>query len=424
MAAFLTRGHPSAVAVVARAIGSERPAHALLLAGPGQVGKTTLALDLAAGLLCLAADPAERPCRGCTACRKVERGSHPDLHRLAPEGPGAQVRLGQVQELASALSLLPLEGRFRLALVEQAHRLNPDAQNAFLKTLEEPPPRVCIVLAVDDESLILPTVRSRATRLRLGLVARPEIVSLLVERGLADASRAASLARLAEGRPGLAIALADEPEATLAHARLVRTLLDLVAADRRARFAAVGGLLADGTAFLEAAERGARAAERGAGAPARLAGRGTPRSDPHDPAESHSPDAADSHSPDAADSASPDEPPAVSPEREVDSTSARSRRPSPPAERRRATLAVIAAWRTLARDLALAAQGGKTEIQEVDLLEEIQGRAARLDPGELAAFLERLDQLGSAIEAYANADLALDVLLLAWPRARDVSEAA
>jgi DNA polymerase III delta' subunit len=418
---FLTRGHPSAVAVVERAIRSERPPHALLLAGPSQVGKTTLARDLAAGLLCLAADPADRPCRSCTACRKVERGNHPDVHRLAPEGPGAQVRLGQVQELAAALSLLPLEGRYRVAIVEHAHRLNPDAQNAFLKTLEEPPPRVSIVLAVDDESLVLPTVRSRAARLRLNPVARMEIVRLLVERGLADASRAASLARLAEGRPGLAVALAPEPEATLGQARLVRTLLDLIGADRRARLAAARDLFADGASFVEAAERGA--------ANAVLLGRVSRDQPDPSPRRSASGDELPPPSGDGPPRAS-----AAVPE-SVDSSGAgsaegegfeprRSRRAAPPAERRRSALAVIAAWRTLARDLALAAHGGSTEIQEVDLLEEIRERAVGLAPGELAAFLELLDQLGAAVEAYANPELALDVLLLRWPRRERTRSAA
>src|SRR5205085_102656 len=97
-------------------------------------GKDTLASDLAAGLLCTAADPAARPCRACAACRKVEHGNHPDVHRIAPEGAGDQIRLAQVTALVSELALLPMEGRRRVAIINAAHRLNPDAQNALLKT--------------------------------------------------------------------------------------------------------------------------------------------------------------------------------------------------------------------------------------------------------------------------------------------------
>ena len=122
MGSFLTRGQSSALGLVRRAVERERPPHALLLAGPPGVGKTTLALDLAAGLLCLADDPRERPCRACAACHKIEHGNHPDLHILRPEGAGQQIRVGQVQALAAELALLPLEGRFRVAIIEAAQR--------------------------------------------------------------------------------------------------------------------------------------------------------------------------------------------------------------------------------------------------------------------------------------------------------------
>ena len=69
--------------------------HAIVITGPAGVGKTTLALDLAAGLLCDAPDPAQRPCRECRGCHLVERSSHADLHRLAPSGAGNQIRINQ-----------------------------------------------------------------------------------------------------------------------------------------------------------------------------------------------------------------------------------------------------------------------------------------------------------------------------------------
>ena len=165
-----TRGHPAACAAIRRYIDTERAPHAILLSGPRGSGKTTLALDLASGLLCLADDPTQRPCHACPACHKVEHGNHPDLHRIAPEGAGEQIRLAQVQALVSELALLPMEGRVRVALVESANRLNPDAQNAFLKTLEEPTGAACLVLCADETAPLLPTVISRTARHRLGWV--------------------------------------------------------------------------------------------------------------------------------------------------------------------------------------------------------------------------------------------------------------
>jgi DNA polymerase-3 subunit delta' len=90
--------------------------------------------------------------------------------------------------------------------------LNEEAQNALLKTLEEPARGVTIVLCADREELLLPTVRSRCARVRLGPTSAREIESLVVELGLADASTAGRLARIAEGRPGIALTYARAPE--------------------------------------------------------------------------------------------------------------------------------------------------------------------------------------------------------------------
>jgi DNA polymerase-3 subunit delta' len=388
VARFQTRGHAAARAVLARAIAAERPPHALILVGPGGVGKSTLAHDLAAGLLC-AAEPAERPCGVCLACRKVEHGTHPDVHRLAPEGPGGQVRLGQVHELQRDLSLLPLEGRYRVAIVEQAHRMNPDAQNALLKTLEEPPAGVCLILAVDDESTLLPTVRSRCARLALGPLSRKETADLLVERGVADASRAAGIARMAGGRPGLALAYASNHEALLVRGRIIGTLLDLARADRQKRLAAATSLIADGASLARIVDAPGPADD-------------TPTSDGAPDAE--------------ADSGLATPPPGA--RRSADAAANQRPRSPAPAERRRAVTTVMDVWRHVARDVAIAAHGGLAEIGDVEALEEVLALAKDLDAAELAAFLARLEELDSAVEAYANPELVLDVLLIRWPRSR------
>ena len=143
------------------------PPHAILFVGPASSGKTTLALDLAAALLCTADDPPARPDGTCRGCRLLASGNHPDLHRLAPEGPGGQITIGQVRGLINELALLPVEGGARVAILEQADRMNEDAQNSLLKTLEEPPDGLTIVLCADEEDRLLPTIQSRVARLRL-----------------------------------------------------------------------------------------------------------------------------------------------------------------------------------------------------------------------------------------------------------------
>jgi DNA polymerase-3 subunit delta' len=369
---FRTQGQAAALRVVERAVRSERAPHALLLVGPPRVGKTTLALDLAAGLLCLADDPGMRPCRECAACRKVEHGNHPDLHLFAPEGVGQQIRVAQVHALTAELALLPLEGRFRVAIIESAHRLNLDAQHAILKTLEEPPAAVVLVLGADDSASLLPTVISRCARLRLGPVA-PEIVARMLEAaGVADRSQGATIARLSGGRPGVALELATRPEAVIAQGRLARALLDLLDADRRRRLALQADLLDDGQLLAAGAAVdavAAHASEGGAAVP-RGGGRGAGRG--------------------------------------------AGRRQSP-AERRAAVARVIAVWREVARDLALAAHGGRAELGRRDMFDELVAAGERVEPAAVGRFVARLDALARAIDGYANPELALDVLLLEWP---------
>jgi DNA polymerase III subunit delta' len=378
---LLTRGHPLALAAVRRSIERGHAPHAILLIGPRAVGKTTLAMDLAAGLLCTAQDPAARPCRACPACRKVEHGNHPDLHRLQPEGAGEQIRIGQVQSLITDLSLMPMEGRTRVAIIESAHRLNPDAQNALLKTLEEPVGATCIVLCADDPATILPTVASRSARFRLGPVPAADVAALLVDRGLADTSRAASLAVASGGLPGVAVALSRAPDALLIHDRLARQLMDLLAADRRARLDSATSLMADGAA-LDAALHG----------------------------ETY------------ADGATDEDAPPPPPKRRTAASSTPSASKAPkrpqPAERRRAARRVLTTWREVGRDLAVVAGGARPRIRQLDLLEELDAAAPLVDSHALVTFLDRLDGLVAAIDAYASPELVLDDLLLRWPRTK------
>jgi DNA polymerase III delta' subunit len=357
---FHTRGHGLALRVVARAIEAVRPPHALLLVGPRGVGKTTLALDLAAGLQCEADEPRARPCRRCAACRKVASGNHVDLHLLEPEGAGEQIRIGAVQALVTELSLSAAEGRFRVAIICAAHRLNVDAQNALLKTLEEPGQRTCLMLCADDAAPLLPTVISRAARLHLSALPIEDLVSLLVEERTAQPAHARAAAIAAGGCPGLAIRLSEHPQAVLARSRISHVLLETSDQTHRFRLGAAAELMEDGAMF--------DAALRGEPAPA-------------------------------------------------------SRRLQP-VERRRAVRTVLEVWRDLGRDLAVAAFGRGTAVHDRDQLEALVALGGRIDRSELRAFLDRLDTLLLAVDGYASPELVLDQLLLAWPRPAPSAEEA
>jgi DNA polymerase-3 subunit delta' len=391
-----THGQAAALGAVAAMVRGPAP-QAVLLVGPQGVGKTTLALDLAAGLLCTAA-LADRPCRACRACRLVEHGSHPDLHRLGPAGPGRQVVIGGpdakyrgVRDLVTDLVLMPVEGGARVAIIEAADRMNEDAQSALLKTLEEPPAGVTIVLCADQEAHLLPTVRSRCFRVRLGLVGTRDIEAIVADHGLADPPMAARLGRLAGGRPGIALAYARAPDAVLIRAELTRVLLDLTDAGPAARLAAARAAVPRAIALSAALLTSDPASVPGR----TIRRRGGPLPIPV--------------------AATVDEPPDEDPSADADGAAGAPTR-SPAAERRRGVEVLLGLWTEVARDLVLIVAGGVRSVHDTVLLEELVAIAAVIDPAAAVAFLGRSARSAEWLATNVSPELILDALVLAWPR--------
>ena len=392
--------------------------HAVLLSGPAGVGKTTLALDLAAGLLCTAPDPTDRPCRACRGCRMVAHGGHPDLHRLGPEGAGGQIVIGGrdaksrgVRDLAEELAMMPMEGGARVAVIAAAHRMNEDAQAALLKTLEEPPARVTIILCADDEDRLLPTVRSRCARLRLGGVDARDVEAILLEHGIADRPLAARLARISGGRPGVALAYARSQDAVRARGELARGFLDWLDASPSARLAAVRAATPTAVGLLDALEASAATeaeADVGSATDAGLAmipGRSRARAASRPasgPSRSATADGLADAEPGQEDAADDDP----------------TTRAVPAARRRRAAEALIEVWMEVSRDLALVAADGSRSIRDPELLEEFATAAAGLAPDAPADFLRRLARAAELVAGNVAPELVLDSLVLAWPRRR------
>jgi hypothetical protein len=378
--------------------------HALLFLGPSGVGKSTLADDVGAALLCQHPDPTHRPCRACRACRAFEHGNHPDVHRLAPTGAGNVIPIGGreergVRDLVRDLALLPVEGGARVAIITAADRMTEDAQSAFLKTLEEPPIGAILILTAADEERLLPTIRSRAVRIRLGPLGRRDVEGILVDANLADAPLAARLARVSAGRPGDAVALARSPASVVIRSEVGRTLLDLLSATRADRLR-IGRDLLGRTAELLGALRTAGAPEdappsTGRG---RRSGKGA---------------AAMSAETTAADATGPVEPAAVAgPAGPLASAASGARVPA--AERRAAALALAAIWRDVARDLALVALGERGDVRQLDLLDDLEAVASRLPDGFPARQLRRLDVAGERLEGNVSPELVVDELVLGW----------
>lgn len=404
---FRTRGQAAAVDAVASMLAGGMP-HAILLAGPPGVGKGTLADDIAAGLLCRADDRSIRPCRECRGCRAFEHGNHPDLHRLGPTGAGLVIPIGGreergVRDLVRDLALLPVEGGARVAIVTAADRMTEDAQSAFLKTLEEPPAGTVLILTASDEERLLPTIRSRVSRIRLGPVARPDVEQILVEAGLVEAPIAARLARLSAGRPGDAVSLARVPESLAIRGEIGRTLLDLAGANRADRLRIGRDLLARAGELAGAMRRAADAATPGQPPASRpVRGRKAPTRAAAGVASAAAGGARTGGGDIVADG---------------DGEAAAAGGPAarvPAAERRAAALALVGIWRDVARDLALVALGERAVVRQIDLLDDLEAAVGRLSLAFVAAQLRRLDTAGERLEGNVSPELVMDALALGW----------
>ena len=212
-------GHGRALAALARAIERDTISHAYLISGPAGVGKSTLTRRLAQALLC-ERSLSERPCGTCSTCRRVDEGKYPDvdiwsLARQIAEG-GKEARLTGLsietaRLISASVSLRPFEGRWRVVVVEDAETLTIPAQQAMLKTLEEPTGFTVFVVLAAEPDAMLDTIRSRCQEIALQLVATPVIAAALIERGM-DPSIAIGLAALSRGRPGWVVAAAADPQ--------------------------------------------------------------------------------------------------------------------------------------------------------------------------------------------------------------------
>ena len=243
-------GHDWAVDLLRRAIAAGRPPHALLITGPPNVGKGTLARSLAQALLCTAD---ERPCNVCRPCRLVAHGTHPDLLWVEPEG--GSLKIAQVRDLTRRLTLSPFEGAWQIAVLNRFELATAGAANALLKTLEEPPTDVVLVLLAQQAEALLPTIVSRCQVLALRPLSRIVIERALTERWRVTADAATLLSHICGGRLGWAVSAATTPEPLETRTQRLDDLFRLLHNKRVGRFSYAEWLAKEPTeAILESLE--------------------------------------------------------------------------------------------------------------------------------------------------------------------------
>lgn len=364
-------GQEEAVRVLRGCLSSSRIGHAYLFYGPAGTGKSLAANLFAQAINCDAGGP--DACGRCLSCVRTEHGSHPDLHILAPgTEKGENVGIQQMRDLRSDVHLRPSLGRRKVYIVPEAERLSPPATHTVLKTLEEPPPYVTIILIAPDPADLLPTVVSRCQLVRFTPEPVDVVTDALVARGV-PRETAMLAAAYAEGRVGAAIRLAADTAELARRAKVLDLLQGLANADRRSALR-----LAEDLQKLGATARRPKAADA-----------------PGD--TTAEPDLADS------DEDGDEEMGAVAPASKSDLQS---------------VVDVAASWY---RDLLLMkAAGPDAAVRNVDRLDALRSAAQSVDSDYLQKALDALVRTRYHLDRNANARLAMERLVLAlapeWPR--------
>ena len=256
-----------------------RLSHALLLGGPEGLGKSLLAEVLARTLLCREPTESGHACGGCRDCRLFEAGTHPDFHRIAPEEGSSQIRIEAIRGLLDDSTLVVGEARARIFLIDPAHAMGMAAANALLKTLEEPPAGIHLLLVSSHPERLPVTIRSRCRQLNFRVPPAGEAAAWLRQAAGLDDERARLLLELAGGGPVKVLEWLDSGTDAL-HDRCLEGFLDVARGGaepsavaeawlKEADLAFLLGLL--GT-WLTALVRAAAAAERAGPLGVRLAG--------------------------------------------------------------------------------------------------------------------------------------------------------
>ncbi len=225
-----------------RAAVRRGPNHAYIFAGMPHLGKRSTAVAFAQALMCEQPLAPGVPCGDCRNCRRIARGTHPDVNEWNLErqmqtaeksttSRNLTINIQTVRDVSSSLAMRPFESRYRVAIVDDVQTMQETAQEAFLKTLEEPPAYAVIILLTTDADILLETIRSRAATVQFQPVPAAIIASNLIDRGI-DAGPASELADSADGRPGWAILTSIDSQLATVQEQVQADALRWIQADR------------------------------------------------------------------------------------------------------------------------------------------------------------------------------------------------
>ena len=211
------------------AILSNRQNHALLISGPSGSGKNTLAMEICAALNCEAKSNSATslPCKLCNSCRRIYDGNYTDIKRLRRDPSKATIGVEELRLFREDMFLSSTESEHKIYIIEEADRMTPNAQNALLKVLEEPPNAVMILLLCEESDKILTTIKSRAQLISMQRFSPQQIADYVTERNISslDKKRLAEDLMMADGRIGRAIEILGSPEEVEADRALAENII-------------------------------------------------------------------------------------------------------------------------------------------------------------------------------------------------------
>jgi len=229
-------GHEWAVELLQNHLANGRTRHAYLFSGPQGVGRRTLALRLTQAINCSEPPRLGQPCGECRNCELIENKQHPDLAIIQADQVGGNLKVNQIREVQHSLSLSPYQAAYRVAVLLRFEEANPSAANAMLKTLEEPPSRVVMMLTAQDPESLLPTIVSRCELIRLRPLSLDQIAEGLQTQFDLPSKDARLLAHISGGRPGRALQLHQDPSILERRGAWLEDHQKLLSANRVERF--------------------------------------------------------------------------------------------------------------------------------------------------------------------------------------------
>jgi DNA polymerase-3 subunit delta' len=263
--------------LLSRSIAQSSLPPSLIFSGPDGVGKLRAAVATAQALNCLSPittpvgiresglgtrepsadrrEPSVDACGTCPACTRIARGAHPDVQTIGP-GEFGSIKIEQVRDAIASAGYRPFEGRRRVFLIDEAESLVAPAQNALLKTLEEPRPGSVFILITSMADSLLPTVRSRCSRLRFGRLTPAELVSVLMRDHKYAEDEARAVAAQADGSVGRALTLRAAEYIGARHAAVDLLRSASGSPDARVRLESVKSLTAKSPSSTRSASSG------------------------------------------------------------------------------------------------------------------------------------------------------------------------